>query len=301
MSNNTIYSSGIVQNHYAAYRDRADESDNKLAGGHGDSWGNRTFMLRKIDWLLGGYGSEIDITDEKYAGNKLMNEQGQYYTYGDNPIYSKDADGYWNTTADQARKTAAQKNKADEAKPEQEAEVQRRVDAAAAAKQQEEQKISNTNDQKNQSVQNAFNGSNNIINQGPNRDREEAVERAQEYQKNNNITTEVEESQKYQNNSSNQAVNNTEKSTTKSNSWNNDGFVQSLADEKLDEYKAKWRGDNKTNNYSNVFNNNINQNIGNKGNTTTNIGNSNKFYNTRAGNDYSLNFGNINLSNSKQT
>ena len=173
--------------------------------------------------------------------------------------------------------------------------------AAAAAKQQEEQQLSSTTDQKNQSVQNAFYGSNNTINQGPNKNREEAVDRAQEYQKNSNITTEVGESQKYQNNSSNQAVNNTEKSTTKSNSWNNDGFVQSLADEKLDEYKAKWRGDGQTNNYSNVFKNNINQNIGNKGNTTTNIGNSNKFNNVRAGNDYSLNFGNIDLNNSSNS
>ena len=96
--------SKMVTNHYTAYRDKADRADNKLAGGHGDSWSDEFFRSNKMEWLTGGYDNEIDITDEKYAGNKLKNEDGEYYTYGDNPLYKKDKDGYWNTIEDQQRR-----------------------------------------------------------------------------------------------------------------------------------------------------------------------------------------------------
>ena len=283
MANDTNYLSGTVQNHYTAYRDRADPADNKLAGGHGDSWGNREFLKRKIDWLIGGYDDEIDITDEKYAGNKLMNEQGQYYTYGDNPIFRKDSDGYWNTIEDQARRKAEQPKEVVKPKPEQEAEAKRNAEALAASQKQAQVEQAKSASQKNQSVQNAFNGSNNQINQGANKNREEAVERVQEYQKTN----------------SNKAVNNTEKSSTSSKtSSNNSGYVQQLADNAISDYNQKWRNNQgSTTNYSNIFTNNIKQDVGNSGNWTTSITNNNKLNNVRAGNDYSLNLGNINLGN----
>ena len=283
MANGTNYLSGTVQNHYTAYRDRADPADNKLAGGHGDSWGNRQFLERKIGWLIGGYDDEIDITDEKYAGNKLMNEQGQYYTYGDNPIFSKDSDGYWNTIEDQARKKAEQPEKPVEATPEQKAEAQRNAEALAASQQQAQAEQAKSDSQKNQSVQNAFNGSNNQIDPGVNKNREEAVERVQEYQKTN----------------TNKAVNNTEKSSTSSTtSSNGSGYVQQLADNAMSDYTEKWRNNQgSTTNYSNIFTNNIKQDVGNSGNWSTNFGNNAKLNNVRAGNDYSLNLGNINLNN----
>ena len=280
---NGNYLSGTVQNHYTAYLNQANDADNKLAGGHGDSWSNNQFRNAKIGWLIGGYDDEIDITDEKYAGNQLMNEQGQYYTYGDNPIFSKDSDGYWNTIEDQARRKAEQPQEVVKPKPEQEAEAKRNAEALAASQKQAQAEQAKSDSQKNQSVQNAFNGSNNQINQGANKNREEAVERVQEYQKTN----------------SNNAVNNTEKSSTSSTtSSNNSGYVQQLADNAISDYNQKWRNNQgSTTNYSNIFTNNIKQDVGNSGNWSTNFGNNNKLNNVRAGNDYSLNLGNINLEN----
>ncbi len=175
------------------------------------------------------------------------------------------------------------KDNAAKAEAEKAAEARRRAEAAAAAKQQEDQKMSNTTDLKNQSVQNAFGGSNNQIDPGANKNREEAVERVQEYQKTN----------------SNKAVNNTEKSSTSSTtSSNGSGYVQQLADNAISDYTEKWRNNQgSTTNYSNIFTNNIKQEVGNSGDWSTNFGNNNKLNNVRAGNDYSLNLGNINLKN----
>ena len=190
------------------------------------------------------------------------------------------------------------KDNAAKAKADKAAEAQRKAEALAASQKQTQAELTNSVSQKNQSVQNAFYGSNNQINQGANKNREEAVERVQEYQKTNSNQT-TSNTQDYQNTSSNKAVNNTEKSSTSSTtSSNNSGYVQQLADNAIGDYNQKWRNNQgSTTNYSNIFTNNIKQDVGNSGNWTTNFGNNNKLNNVRAGNDYSLNLGNINLEN----
>ena len=178
------------------------------------------------------------------------------------------------------------------------AEAQRKAETIAASKKQTQAELTNSISQKNQYVQNAFYGSNNQINQGAHRNRGEAVERVQEYQKtsSNQTTTNT---QDYQNTNSNKAANNTEKSSTSSKTSSNDsGYVQQLADNAISDYTQKWRNkQGSTTNYSNIFTNNIKQDVGNSGNWATNFGNNNKLNNVRAGNNYSLNLGNINLEN----
>lgn len=165
---------------------------------------------------------------------------------------------------------------------------------AALAKQERDKQLANSFTKNQSSVQNAFgvNGNNNTIGQGPNSNREEAVERAQEYQNNSN-------NQVMTNMDTSKAINNTEKSaTTKTTTWNNSGYVQGLADDAFKKYQGKWGGggSNQTTNYSNIFNN-VKQNVGNSGDWKTNIGNNNKINSSKIGNNYSLNLGSINLKN----
>lgn len=81
-------------------------------------------------------------------------------------------------------------------------------------------------------------------------------------------------------------------------------YVWGLAKEKASAYTARAKNrvtnGNQTNSNAYVFNNNFLQNTGNKGNSTTSFGNRNKLYNVNAGNDYSINLGNINNSNSNK-
>ena len=179
-------------------------------------------------------------------------------------------------------------------------EAQRRAQEAALAKQEKDKQITNSFTQSQSSVQDAFgvSGSNNVIGQGPNSNREEAVERAKEYQnnKNNEITS---DNNTITNTDTSKAVNNTEKgTTTKTTTWDNSGYVQGLADDAFKKYQGKWGGggSNQTTNYSNIFNN-VKQNAGNSGDWKTNIGNNNKINSSKIGNNYSLNFGSIDLKN----
>ena len=81
-----------------------------------------------------------------------------------------------------------------------------------------------------------------------------------------------------------------------------DDYVWGLANERAKNFspnsgKGFSYGNTKTINNAYTFNNDFLQNTGNKGNITTSFGNNNKLYNVSAGNDYSINLGNINNSN----
>jgi hypothetical protein len=174
--------------------------------------------------------------------------------------------------------------------------VKKEADAqnAALAKQERDKQLANSFTENQSSVQDAFgvNGSNNTIGQGPDSNREEAVERAQEYQNNSN-------NQVMTNTDTSKAINNTEKgTTTKTTTWDNSGYVQGLADDAFKKYQVKWGGggSNQTTNYSNIFNN-VKQNAGNSGDWKTDIGNNNKINSSKIGNNYSLNLGSIDLKN----
>jgi len=71
--------------------------------------------------------------------------------------------------------------------------------------------------------------------------------------------------------------------------WSNDDFVRSLAKERADAYKERAKIQT-----TNIFQNDIEQNVGNKNDWTTTVGNDNKINNSKVGNDYSLNLGNVN-------
>lgn len=172
------------------------------------------------------------------------------------------------------------------------AEEQERQAAASEANKKRQEEINNSETQKNQSVNDAFYGSNNVIGNGPNSNREEAVERAQEYQNNSNNQTVT-------NADTSKAINNTEKSTTtKTTTYGGSGYVQGLADKAFGKYQGRWSGGggNQTTDYSSIFNN-VKQNVGNMGDWKTNVGSNNKISTSRIGNKYSLNLGNINLNN----
>ncbi len=77
--------------------------------------------------------------------------------------------------------------------------------------------------------------------------------------------------------------------------WSNDGFIRQLAKERASNYQKKGN-EFRTNINSNIFNN-VSQDIGNSKDWTTSFGNNNKLNNVKAGNNYSLNLGNVNLKN----
>lgn len=81
----------------------------------------------------------------------------------------------------------------------------------------------------------------------------------------------------------------------------NNDFVWGLANERASAYRAnaaqRVSNGNSTSSNAYTFDNNFLQNTGNKGNMTTSFGNNNSLNNVRAGNDYSINLGNINSSN----
>ena len=220
-----------------------------------------------------------------------------------------------------SEKAAADKAAADKAAKE--AEAKRLADEARRAKEQADLKAANDN--KQQATQNAINSGNKVTQQKPVQETpaEEAKGRTEEYKKTttsngntitNNITQNIGNKGDTQTNiTNNGTINNSEIGNDKSNNqgsinvtneieskksgqaWNNDSFVRQLATERASAYQ-KRSDEFRTNINNNIFNN-VNQDVGNSGNWTTSITNNGKLNNVKAGNDYRLNLGNINLKN----
>lgn len=221
--------------------------------------------------------------------------------------------------ANAAKEVQIQKDRAAKAEADKKAEEQRKEEAKAAKRQEAQADITNTLIENHQLVANAFGGGSSKTNQNSsvNTNREEAAERAQEYQNTTNSSqeneiadqdntnnTEIDEqanqnwNKQWLDSYTNSSVNNTgTNSGSKTPTSTDSEYIQGLADDKVNEYKNKWNnGSTNTVDYTSILKNDINQNIGNAGDWKTSFGNNNKLNSVRAGNNYTLNLGNIDTS-----